>query len=153
MLVELAAANAAYKTISTFIKNGKEIGDAIAPIKALVTAEEDLRARGERKKQSAFSKLLGKDADTFDEFMALEKIAENRKSLESMMRLYAAPGTFDRFIAFEAKVRVQRKKEAQEREKQIAQMIKYVTWGLVAAFSIGGFVLLYFFTEFLRGLK
>ena len=33
MLAELAAANAAYATISKFIANGKEISDALAPLK------------------------------------------------------------------------------------------------------------------------
>ena len=46
MLAELAAANAAYATISKFIANGKEISDALQPLKNLVGAEEELRARG-----------------------------------------------------------------------------------------------------------
>ena len=46
MLAELAAANAAYATISKFIANGKEISDALAPLKNLVGAEEELKARG-----------------------------------------------------------------------------------------------------------
>ena len=33
LLAELAAANAAYATISKFIANGKEISDALAPLK------------------------------------------------------------------------------------------------------------------------
>ena len=45
MLAELAAANAAYATIKTFVLNGKEITDVLSPLKNLVTAEEELRAR------------------------------------------------------------------------------------------------------------
>ena len=60
MLVELAAANAAYATISKFIANGKEIADVLAPLKNLVGAEEELRARGNRKKGGLFSKMMGK---------------------------------------------------------------------------------------------
>ena len=59
----------------------------------------------------------------------------------------------DKFIDFEAKMRVQRKKEAEARQRQIAATIRYISWGVIAAISIGGFALLYFFTEFLRGLK
>jgi hypothetical protein len=44
-------------------------------------------------------------------------------------------------------------KEAEARQRQIAATIRYVSWGLITAISIGGFALLYFFTEFLRGLK
>ena len=152
MLVELAAANAAYATISKFIANGKEIADVLAPLKNLVGAEEELRARGNRKKGGLFSKMMGKSADDFDEFLALEEIAEKRKELESLCRLYGKPGTWDKFIAYESKMRVQRKKEAEERQRQIAMTIKYIGWGVVTLLSVGGFALLYFFTEFLRKL-
>ena len=42
---------------------------------------------------------MGKSADDFDEFLALEQIAEKRKGLESMCRLDAKPGIWDKFIA------------------------------------------------------
>ena len=41
MLDELAAAKAAYATISKFIANGKEISDALAPLKSLIGAEKN----------------------------------------------------------------------------------------------------------------
>ena len=127
MLAELAAANAAYATISKFMANGKEISDALAPLKNLVGAEEELKARGNRKKNGLFSKVMGKSADDFDEFLALQQISEKRKELESMCRLYAKPGTWDKFIDFEAKMRVQRKKEAEARQRQIAATIRYIS--------------------------
>ena len=55
MLPELAAANSAYATICKFIANGKEISDALAPLKNLVGAEEELKARGNRNKDGLFS--------------------------------------------------------------------------------------------------
>ena len=152
MLAELAAANAAYATISKFIANGKEISDVLSPLKNLVGAEEELRARGNRKKGGLFSKVMGKSADDFDEFLALEEISEKRKELESLCRLYGKPGTWDKFIAFESKMRVERKKEAEARQRQIASTIKYIGWGVVTLLSFGGVALLYFFTEFLRKL-
>ena len=153
MLAELVAANAAYATIKTFVLNGKETTDVLSPLKNLVTAEEELRAWGNRKKHGLFSKVLGKAADDFDEFLALEQMAEKRKELESICRLYAPIGTWDRFIEYEAKMRKQRKREAEERQRQIAQTIRYISWGLITAISLGGLSLLYFFTEFLRGFK
>ena len=74
---------------------------------------------------------MGKSADGFDEFLALEQIAEKRKELESMCRLYAKPGAWDKFIAYESKMRVQRKQEAEARQSQIAATIRYVSWGLI----------------------
>lgn len=96
---------------------------------------------------------MGKSADDFDEFLALEQIAEKRKELESMCRLYAKHGTWDKFIAYESKMRVQRKQEAEARQRQIAATIRYVSWGLITALSIGGFALLYFFKEFCGALS
>ena len=153
MLAELAAANAAYSTIKKFVSNGKEVSDFLSPLKNLVGAEEDLKARGNRKKDGLFSKVLGKSADDFDEFIALQQIQEQRKELESICRLYGKPGTWDSFLAFEAKMRVQRKKEAEQKQKQIAATIKYITWGIAASLSISGVVVLYFFTEFLKGIR
>ena len=153
MLAELAAANAAYSTIKKFIANGKEVSDFLAPLKNLVGAEEELKARGNRKSNGLFAKIMGKTGNDFDEFMALEKLSEQRKELESMCRLYAKSGTWDKFLAFEAKMRVERKREAEARQKQIAQVIRYVTWSIVTVLSVGGIASLYFFTEFLRGLK
>jgi len=63
------------------------------------------------------------------------------------------PCTGYNFIDIEAKMRVQHKNEAEARQRQIAATIRHVSWGLITAISIGGFALLYFFTEFLRGLK
>jgi hypothetical protein len=153
MLAELAAANAAYSTIKKFVSNGKEVSDFLAPLKNLVSSEEELRARGNRKKNGLFSKIMGKSADDFDEFLALQKIQEQRKELESICRLYGKPGTWDSFLQFEAKMRVQRKKEAEKRQKQIANTIKYISWGLIATLSFGGLIALYFFTEFLKGMR
>ena len=153
MLAELAAANAAYSTIKKFVSNGKEVSDFLAPLKNLVSSEEELKARGNRKKDGLFSKVMGKSADDFDEFIALQQIQEQRKELESICRLYGKPGTWDSFLAFEAKMRVQRKKEAEERQKQITATIKYITWGIASLLAVGGVVALYFFTEFLKGIK
>ena len=75
MLDELAAANAAYAMIKTFVVYGREITEVLSPLKNLVTAEEESRARGNRKKNGLFSKVMGKAADDFDEFLALEQMA------------------------------------------------------------------------------
>lgn len=152
MLAELAAFNAGYAVLKKTFANGKEIGGALGSLANMVTAEEDLRARGNRKKSSIWSKAFGKDADLFEEFQALEDIKAKRKEMESLCRLYAPSGTWDSFISYEAKVRVQRKQEAEEREKAIAQMVTYATWGIATLLCIGGFYMLYLFTDFLQGL-
>ena len=73
MLAELAAANAAYATISKFIANGKEISDALAPLKNLVGAEEELKARGNRKKMVFFLRSWVSQLMTLMSFWRLSK--------------------------------------------------------------------------------
>lgn len=117
----------------------------------MVGAEEDLRARGERKKSSIWSKL-SKSADMMEEFQALQDIKRKRAELKSMVQLYA-DFTWDEYVAYESKMRVQRKDEAEEREKAIAQLVSYCTWGAATILSLVGFYSLYEFTNFLQGLK
>ena len=119
----------------------------------MVGAEEELKAQGNRKKNGLFSNVIGKSADDFDEFLALQQILEKRKELESLCRLDVKPGTWDKFIDFEAEMRVQRKKEGEASKRQIAATNRFILWGLITEMSIGGFVWLYFFTEYLRGLE
>lgn len=68
MLAELAAANAAYNTIKKFVVNGKEVSDFLSPLKNLVGAEEELRARGNQKKPRFLLKLWAKKAQILMSF-------------------------------------------------------------------------------------
>ena len=85
MLVELAAINAAIGTIKTTIAHGHDLSKAASSIAKFVTAEEDIRERANAKKNSMFSKLLGKDTAAFEEFMHLEEI-EQKKAFERLIR-------------------------------------------------------------------
>ena len=71
MLPEPVAANAAYAIDRKFIVNGKEISYALARFKNLVGAEKNLKARGNRKNDGLFAKVMGKFADDFNEFLGL----------------------------------------------------------------------------------
>ena len=44
-------------------------------------------------------------------------------------------------------------REAKGRQRQIAQIIRYVAWSLTMAISLGSLAQLQFFTEVLRALK
>ena len=151
MLAELAAFNAGFAVIKQTVLNGKDITQALGSLSNMVGAEEDLRAAGNRKKKSVWSKLAGKNSDDFEEFISLHKIKEQRKELESMVRLYAS-FSWDDYLAFEAKMRVKRKREAEERERMIARQMRYLTIGAASILSALGFYLLFAFTNFLKEL-
>lgn len=151
MLAELAAFNAGFQVIKQTVLHGKDITTALGSLSNMVAAEEDLRASGNRKKKSIWSRLAGKNSDDFEEFISLHQIKERRKELESMVRLYAS-FSWDDYLAFEAKMRVKRKQEAEEREKLKAKQIRYITIGLASSLSFLGFYLLFAFTNFLKEL-
>ena len=75
-----------------------------------------------------FDKVIGKEANDFHRFIVPEQIAKKRKELESRSRLYVRIGTRDAVLKYEGKMRKQRKREAEERQRQFEQTIRYVSW-------------------------
>jgi len=136
MLAELAAFNAGFAVIKQTVLNGKDISTALGSLSSMLGAEEDLKARGARKKKNIWTKVAGKSADDFEEFVALNEIKEQRKELESIVRLYAN-FSWDDFIAYEAKMRKKRKEEAEERERAIARMVGFAQWGIAGLVVFG----------------
>ena len=86
-LAVVSAANAAIGQVKTLINHGNDISSMGRQLGAILTAEETLLAQGDSKKKSLFSLALGKDNNSFEEFMYLEKIREPRKEIESMMKI------------------------------------------------------------------
>ena len=135
MLAELAACSAAYSTIKKAIEQGRELVDCGKSIGAFVTAEEDLKEKVEKKKNSVFTKVLGKSGDDFEEFLALDKLKEQKRTLESHMRLYGRPGLYDDWVAYQAQMRRQRKEALRKAQREREEMIETVT--VVAGVGIG----------------
>ena len=136
MLAELAAFNAGFAVIKQTVMHGKDITSALGSLSNMIGAEEDLRARGNRKKKNIWTKVAGKSADDFEEFISLNQIKEQRKELESIVRLYAS-FSWDDFIAYEAKMRKKRKEEAEEREKAVARLVGFAQWGVAGLLLFG----------------
>ncbi len=138
MLAELAAANAAFGVIKSAITNSKELVDVSKSIAAFVGAEDDLKAKADKKEKSPWNKLVGKEATDFEEFMALEKIRQQKDQLRSMMRLYGRPGLYDSYVEFCAKARKARKEAARQREKERQELMEILTWIIVVVVVWGG---------------
>ena len=84
---------------------------------------------------------------------ALECAVQQKKELESTMRLFCPPGTYERYVAYCGKMRKLRKEEAEERERQIAKNIRYAVYGAAALLSLAGLYGLFLMTNFLKGLQ
>jgi hypothetical protein len=150
LIAELAAFNAGFAVVKQFVANGRDLSDAMGAIGKMVAAKEDLRARGEKKKKSVLSVLGGKTENDFEEFMALEKIKQVEKELESMMKLYGRAGLWDDWVRFQAEARKQRRQAILEEKRRREKMWEYTAIGLAAVFLIGGFIGLVFWVKFLR---
>ena len=137
-----SAANSAYAVIKKAVTNGRELSSVAASIGVMLDSETKLK-EASNKKSSPFTKLLGKGASDFEAFQKLEEMKDNRNSLRSMCMLYGKPGTWERFVQFEAEARKRRaealKRAEEEAEKRLA-VFSYCIAGLIASSGFGGFL-------------
>lgn len=139
ILETIAAANAAYSVIRTCIQNGKEGADLMASVGKFLTAEEELKDAVQKKKNSPITAITGGAEGDWEEFQQLEKLREQRKELESYIRLYGRPGQWDRWIQWQAEARKQRqqaKKEAMKKREELIEKIQMATIIILAATGV-----------------
>jgi len=137
MIAELAAFNAAFGVVKTAITHGRDIASCAKSIGDMIGAQESLRARGEKKKNSIWYSLAGKDTNDFEEFMALEQIKEQRKELLQALQLLGRPGLKDDYLRFEAEARRQRRTDAAESEARASKMVEWSVGILAVLTAIG----------------
>lgn len=149
MLVELAAANAAFAVIKEAIANSGEIASAARSVIDWFNAKNDLQKKVEEKPEHQRSDL--------EEFFALEELKRQQQELKELMIYKGRPGLWNDWLAFQVKARQAR--EATERERiraaaekkkkrgELLQNILLGFWltvlGLVLAGIIMGAVWLY----------
>jgi hypothetical protein len=137
ILESIAAASAAYEVIKTAINQGREGAGIIGAVGKFLSAEEDIKEAVQRKKNSPLTAITGGEEGDWEEFQALEQIREQRKELESYIRLYGKAGQWDRWVQWQAEARKQRaaakKAAALRREEQIEQI--QVATGIILAIT------------------
>ena len=138
MLAEIAAANAAFGVIKKAIQNTGDITKAGKAIGDFVFAKDMLKKTGERKKNSIWSKALGREANDLEEFMALEELKQKEEELRSMMQLYGRGGLWNDYIKFCAEARKKREYQKKEREKFLEHMKEVILGIAIILISIGG---------------
>ena len=135
MLAELAACNAAFKTIKTFIKNGRSIADCAVQIGTIVANKESLQKKVEKKRSGFMAQLRDTTAHDLEEFLALEKIKEHEEALKQLMIYQGRAGMWADWVKFQADARKKRKAEQLKREQQIQELIE--TTALISAVVVG----------------
>tara|TARA_R100000951_G_scaffold101356_6_gene92799 strand:+ start:46 stop:486 length:441 start_codon:yes stop_codon:yes gene_type:complete len=132
MLAELAAANAAFSVIKSFISNGKELTGCAKHISDFVFAKEEIEKKAKKQKSK------GGGAD-LEEFMALEQIKEKEEELKKMMIYLGRPGLWQDWQEFQAEARKSRRYQEKMAAKRQEEIMEYVGYGF-------GFIILIFFT-------
>ena len=131
MLAELAAANAAFGVIKSFVSNGKELSGCVKQISDFVFSKEQLQKKASKKKASGGSGDL-------EEFMALEQIREKEEELKKIMIYLGRPGLWQDWQRFQAEARKSRRYEEKMAAKRKQELIEYIGYGI-------GFIVVLFF--------
>ena len=124
MLAELAAANAAFGVIKSFISNGKELSGCAKHISDFVFSKEAIEKNLKKKK----AKGIG--GGDLEEFMALEQIKEKEEELKKMMIYLGRPGLWQDWQAFQAEARKSRRYQEKMAEKRRQELMEYVGYGI-----------------------
>jgi hypothetical protein len=147
MLAEIAMANAAFSVIKSAVQNGRELAQCGKSISDFLSAEDSLKDKAESDKKSIFKKVMGKDTADFESFLALDQIKEQRRQLESHMRLYGRPGLYDSWVEYQGQARKARKAAEKQRQKEREELIEAISIfaGVILIFglAIGGAYLFY----------
>lgn len=146
MIAELAVFNAAFGVVKTAITHGRDIASCAKSIGDMIGAQETLRSRGEKKKNSLWHALAGRDTNDFEEFMALEQIRDQRTELLQALQLLGRPGLKDDYLRFEADARRQRRLDVTNAEKRRTKIIEWTVGLLAGSLALaliifGGFLL------------
>ena len=149
MLAEIAMANAAFSVIKSAVQNGKELAQCGKSISDFLSAEDSLKDKAESDKKSIFKKVMGKDTADFESFLALDQIKEQRRQLESHMRLYGRPGLYDSWVEYQGQARKARKAAEKQRQKEREELIEAISIfaGVILIFgmAVGGAYLFYIY--------
>ena len=132
MLAELAAANAAFGVIKSFISNGKELSGCAKQISDFVFSKEAIEKNLKKKK----AKGIG--GGDLEEFMALEQIREKEEELKKMMIYIGRPGLWQDWQQFQAEARKSRRYQEKMAEKRREEIMEYVGYSI-------GFIIIVFF--------
>jgi len=129
MLAELAAANAAFSVIKSFVSNGKELTGCAKHISDFVFSKEQLEKKAKKQKSK------GGGAD-LEEFMALEQIREKEEELKKIMIYLGRPGLWQDWQEFQAEARKSRRYQEKMRERKQAELIEYMGYGIAMIFVL-----------------
>lgn len=146
MLAELAACNAAFTTVKSFLQNGKSLADCASQIGTIVASKSALEEKVQKKRTGFMAQLKNTQAQDLEEFLALEKIKETEEQLIQVMIYQGRAGLKEDWMNYQAEARRKRKEERLRAERERQEMIEAVTIaGIVTIGIAAAGAALYFF--------
>ena len=139
MLAELAAANAAFGVIKSFISNGKELASCGKQISDFVLAKESIERKANKQKSK------GVYTSDLEEFMALEELKQKEEELKQIMIYVGRPGLWADWQKFQAQARKAKREQErleQKRKEELKEIAGYATL-IIMMLTLGG-IILYF---------
>ena len=155
MLEMLLVANSAFEIIKKTVQNGRELHSAGSAIANFVGAEDKLRADVQKRKNSLWTKFLGKEDNDLEEFMALEEIRVKKEKLREFMQLYGRANLYIDYVAFCAEARVSRQKMLKEKAKarqQFQDVVMKVILGILITALFTGVITVLFVLAKKKGI-
>ena len=155
MLEMLLVANSAFEIIKKTVQNGRELHSAGSAIANFVGAEDKLRADVQKRKNSLWTKFLGKEDNDLEEFMALEEIRVKKEKLREFMQLYGRANLYIDYVAFCAEARVSRQKMLKEKAKarqQFQDVVMKVILGILITALFTGVITVLFIIAKKKGI-
>ena len=147
MLAELAACNAAFTTVKSFLQNGRSLADCASQIGTIVASKSALEEKVQKKRTGFMAQLKNTQAQDLEEFLALEKIKETEEQLIQVMIYQGRAGLKEDWMNYQAEARRKRKAERLRLAKERQEMIEAVTIvGVVILGIAAAGAALYFFS-------
>ena len=139
MLAELAAANAAFGVIKSFVSNGKELASCGKHISDFVFAKENIE------KEVHKQKAKGVTGGDLEEFMALEELKQKEEELKQIMIYVGRPGLWADWQKFQAQARKARREQERLAQKRREVIMTVVQWVVGVSLAFVGFVAVVYF--------
>ena len=84
--------------------------------------------------------------------MALQELAQKKKELESMMRLYSPPGTYDAWVKFQVQARKDRAAAEERRQENMQKMLEALAVGVFCVLGLGILIAVIYLAMDTRGM-
>ena len=133
MLLELAAANAAFAVIKEAVQNSGDIMAAGDALFKYFDSKAELQKKANEKG--------GSNRGDLEEFMALEQLKKQELALREMMQWQGRAGMWDDWLAFQVKVKKKREEDKRQeflRKQRIIDRIKDIFMIILVVVLLGG---------------